>query len=732
MSAVDLDGTWRAAIADPERRRSFSDPRVDDSGEPWHDIAVPGHWQNAPAFADTDGPVLYRHRFDVDSTGGPGRFDVDSTPSGGRRHWLVLDGLFYLGDVWLDGRYLGDTEGYFFAHQFEVTDSVSSGTEHLLAVEVACPPQNDRTHKRSLTGSFQHAAWLDPDQNPGGIWRPVRIETTGPLRFRHTRVRCLSADERTARLAIRAVVDSPDRTTAVLRTRITPAGQPTAHSATDHELTQVLAAGENRVEWTVTVDRPRLWWPHQLGDQDLCDVTIDVFDQDGGPASDRVVRRTGMRSIRLDHWMLSINGERLHLKGTSLGPTRQLLGDASPDDLRVDVALAKDLGLDLIRVHSHISHPELYAAADEAGMLVWQDLPLQWAYARSIRRQALRQAREAVDLLAHHPSVAVWCAHSEPVAAGRDHVGADPSATRRDRVVRQMGQSLPNWNKSLLDPSLRRTLRAVDGTRPVVASSGALPHLPRLDGSSSHLWFGWEYGTVDDLAHAAARWPRLVRFVSEFGAASVPPSAEFCEPERWPDLDWDRLAHTHGLRRDLLDRIAAPEDYDSFDAWREATQLHQAHLLRRQIETLRLLKYRPSGGFTQFLLADAHPAISHSLYDHRRRPKFAAEAVRAACAPLIVAARPMPGGGSTTALDIHLVSDLRHPLRELEVTARVGPRSTRWIGGVDADSTSFVGTVPVPGEARRTDGPVAVDIEVLGPDGHLLTANRYEVPATDR
>ena len=33
-----------------------------------------------------------------------------------RRWWLRFDGLFYQGDVWLDGTYLGDTEGYFSPH----------------------------------------------------------------------------------------------------------------------------------------------------------------------------------------------------------------------------------------------------------------------------------------------------------------------------------------------------------------------------------------------------------------------------------------------------------------------------------------------------------------------------------------------------------------------------------------------------------------------------------------
>lgn len=710
---MDLNGRWRACLADPERRRTFAAPGTDDSAGDWHDLDVPGHWRCTPAFAGSDGPLLVRRRFDADSASGPA--------SEGQRHWLVLDGVFYLGDVWLDGRYLGNTEGYFFPHQFEVTDLVEAGSEHLLAVEVACPPQSDRTHKRSLTGSLQHSSWLDPEWNPGGIWRPVRLETTGSLRIRHTRIRCRDADEQRAVLAMRAVVDASSQTSVTLRTEITPDG-PAAH-AQDHELTHVVAAGENRIEWTVTVDRPQLWWPHALGDQSLCDVSIEVRDATappGEPPSDRVERRTGLRSIRMHRWVTSVNGERLFLKGTSLGPTRQALAEATAEEVAADVTRAKDLGMDLVRVHSHVGRPELYDAADEAGMLVWQDLPLQWAYHRGVRHQALRQAREAVDLLAHHPSVAVWCGHNEPLSGGLDGVGRDPDATRRDRLARQIGQMLPSWNKSRLDPSIRRALRTTDGTRPVVAASGLLPHLPLLDGTDSHLWYGWEYGRIEDLAAAAARWPRLVRFVSELGAQAVPDSDRFCRPERWPDLDWDTLAATHGLRRDLLDRIAHPDDYDSFDAWRTATQAHQAELLRRQIEALRLLKYRPSGGFAQFLLADGHPAISHALFDHQRRPKAAVETVRAACQPVIVVARPAAGSGDPPdRFDLYVVSDLREPLvgTTVEATADGGP-VRRWSGDLAADSVTHVATV-------ETNPDERLCLTARTPDGATLATNSY-------
>src|SRR5438552_1596543 len=88
----------------------------------------------------------------------------------------------------------------------------------------------------------------------------------------------------------------------------------------------------------------------------------------------------------MSKWVLSVNGERLFLKGSNQGPTRMALGDATAEELAADVALAKGAGLDLLRVHGHVSRPELYDAADEAGLLLWQDMPLQWGYARGVRK----------------------------------------------------------------------------------------------------------------------------------------------------------------------------------------------------------------------------------------------------------------------------------------------------------------------------------------------------------
>ncbi len=706
---TDLSGTWVAAPADDELLRTFTDPSLDDSA--WESLQVPGHWRSAPTFAHSDGPLLYRTHFDT-----PAR---DGRHGDGARDWLVLDGVFYQSDIWLDDAYVGDSEGYFFPHAYDITSRLAERAEHLLAIEVGCEPQRDRTAKRNLTGVFQHSDCLPRDWNPGGIWRPVRIEQSGPVRIRHFRTLCSDATTESATVFVRAVLDSTHAGAVDVVTTV--AGE-------EHTESHPLASGENRMEWTVTVPEPELWWPHSLGGQPLHDLTVEVKTESGG-VSDTRSRRIGFRSVELDDYVFRINGERLFVKGSNQGPTQMALGEADGDHIARDVGLAIDANLDMLRVHAHITRPEFYDAADEAGLILWQDLPLQRGYSRSVRKQARRQAREAVDLLAHHPSVVVWCGHNEPIAI-EDDAGmlGDPKSTRRTmrRVV--AGQFLPSWNKTVLDHSIRRVLERNDPSRPVIPHSGILPHPPQLDGTDAHLYFGWYHGEERDLPGFLRKWPRAVRFVSEFGAQAVPVDAGFCEPERWPDLDWERLGRDHSLQKSRFDVYVPPADHDSFEAWAESTQGYQALLLKHHIEALRRVKYRPTGGFLQFCFADAYPGVTWSILDHNRRPKPALDVVRAACAPVIVVAGRLPltvEPGESMGIDVHVVTDGHEPLIGGEATARLhwadGGEDHVWTGDVEADSCQLVGRIET--TAPPLAGALALDLEYRC--GDLVATNRY-------
>jgi beta-mannosidase len=710
---MNLGGIWRAGAADDDLRRLFAQPDFDDS--PWHVVTVPGHWRSHPAFASSDGPLLYRRRFSV----------APPPPDG--RAFLTFDGIFYQGDVWLDGEYLGDTEGYFFSNSFEVTAALAARPDHVLAVEVACARPSDLTAKRNLTGVFQHWDCIDPDWNPGGIWAPVRSHQTGPVRIRALKVLCRDATAERATLDLEAELDTLSPGSVTVRTTARREGAPASDNREFERLEDhTLAAGFNRVRWRLPIERPDLWWPHALGTQPLyeVEVAVDTGSATAPATSDRRVLTTGLRHVRLRNFIASVNGERIFLKGANCGPTRRALAEASCEELAGDVTLARQAGLDLLRVHAHITRPEFYEAADRQGMLIWQDLPLQWGYGQ-VRRQAVAQSRQAVSLLGHHPSVAIWCGHNEPIA-----LDLAPDRALRPRTAARFvaGQVLPSWNKTVLDRSIRRALERADGSREVVAHSGILPH-PGW-GTDTHLYFGWYHGQERDLPAALARFPVLARFVSEFGAQAVPEAAAFMRPDRWPNLDWGTLEAHHSLQKAIFDQRVPPGSAPTFDSWRQATQEYQATVLRHHIETLRRLKYRPAGGFCLFLLADAQPAVSWSILDDQRRPKSAYQAVAAACAPVIVTAqRPQdtyrPGDRLT--LDVHAVSDLRGPLDSALATAVVrwpgGQKEWRYGGAVPADSCVRIGRVDLALPASAGTGPLVVELGLRWNSGQV--ANRY-------
>ena len=106
-------GTWRARAADDELRRDGIGLDVDDTA--WARSPCPDTGDRTPAFAG-------ERRADPL----PPPLRAPLAPARQRR-WITFDGIFYQADVWLDGAYLGDPEGYFFPHSFDITALVAPG-----------------------------------------------------------------------------------------------------------------------------------------------------------------------------------------------------------------------------------------------------------------------------------------------------------------------------------------------------------------------------------------------------------------------------------------------------------------------------------------------------------------------------------------------------------------------------------------------------------------------------
>jgi beta-mannosidase len=723
-AAEVIDGA--AATFEPEDAHTLAAVHIDD--DHWPELTVPGHWRSHSGFADSDGPILLRRHFRTAPIGAA------------ERMFLVLHGVMAAGDVWFDGTYLGDIRSYAVPHTFEITglltqppDPVEQESEHVVAIEAGFEPVGTG-RIRDLSGAFGRSALIGTGHNPGGVWRDVELRTTGPVRLDHCRLRCTDATAERAVLAVRVVLDSEHSGPAIIRTWVRRVEdqlsllQPGdgASIVIDHPHT--LAVGENRSELEIEIPDPALWWPRSLGDQPLYDVGIEVVID--GVISDTQSWRTGLRTVVFDDFIAVINGQRMFLKGISLGPTRLQIADASPAEVAADIALVAEAGLDLVRVHGHMARAELYEAADRLGILIWQDLPIQWALLRQTKPAARRVARWMVDQLAHHPSILLWNAHHEPWA-GEPSAWRDGDASRRLAMRLRMltAQLLPSWNRTLLDRSVADTLASSDPSRPVLAQSGSWPHLPRLAGGASHLWIGWRWGRTHDLVRLLRWWPALGRFVAEFGAQAPGPAPDqFIDGTGidWPGLDWPDLARRSALELPALMDQVPPDRFASPGEWVAAMQGHQRELLVNHVETLRRLKYRPTGGFAAFALADSTPGITAALLDQDRRPKPAWPAFVAVCAPVIAVLEAPPVELRTDdrlALAVHVVNDLRSAIEDLTVTVtlrwlsdpdRVLHRAG-WTGRVGPDEVTRVGvlrvTVPEPPGAVDT---LVVEVQLRG------------------
>ncbi len=682
---------WRACRSDEQLQRSFSDPDFDDSE--WTPIAVPSHWQTNPEFADFDGTLLYR-----------ADLSAPMLPEGQRR-WLRFNGLCYEGDVFLDGAYVGQTEGYFTHHRFEITDLVSTAGTYVLAVEVAAPGTGEHDTKRHLTGWFTDGPGLPQRWNPAGIWQDVRLVDTGPVAIRHFRALCTEADAAHAIVHLRAVLLAARPAEVDLTTTVAGITQTDRHT---------VAAGENRVEWQITVDDPDLWWPVGRGEQPLFD--LDVTARINNTVTDQKHRRIGFRSTTMRDFIFRVNNQRTYLRGVNLTPLRRDMATMPIEDVHAEARSIRDAGFNAVRIKGHVTRHEFIDACDELGLLVWQDLPLVGSYVRSVTGTAEQQTRDMIDLLSHHPSILVWGGHNRP------HTSEPRTTAAPD--LRQ--QQIPSWNRTVLDRAIRRAFTRDDPSRPVVAHSDVAPHVPKLSGSDVGLYFGWFDGEAADIAEYAATLPRMVRFVSDMGAQALPESLP---------IDLDEALTTRGGEGDALRAVIPPTTYPDIASWTNAMRAHQADVLKTTIEALRVLKYQPNGGFFAGSWRSAGPGLTRCLIDHDGTERPALHTTRRALQPLLPVLYPSTStlpARTTARLSLHLCNDLSDDV-DVEIRATItdhrGVATKTWAGQVTSDAVEFIDDVAIRG--GRIGAEMHVALEVLDAKTRAqLSTNDYTFTAS--
>jgi beta-mannosidase len=666
---IALDGVWQLLPTDAFRQGFY--PLDDDT---WLEQALPAHWQQHSLLESYAGKLVYRKRFTIEElrtenqepnnldTAGLGR-----APSGsGSRYWLRLNGIFYWSQPYFNGVDLGRHEGYFAPQEHEVTQWVAA--ENTLIVEVECPEERDKLGKRLITGVFSHWDCIDPATNPGGIWLPVELIATGPTRIQELLLHTETIGDTTAELRYRVALDAAAPADVTLRWTLTPKNF--AGEVQVIEQRRALAQGAQEIAGLLDVRDPQLWWTHDLGQPNCYTITLSIV-QDSAISDQRAVT-FGIRRFELHKWIAFLNGVRLFIKGNNYAPGDTRIATMTPARYVHDLRLAQECHLNLLRVHAHVDHPFFYEAADEAGILLWQDFPLQWLYRREVLPEARRQVRQMVRQLYNHPSIVVWCMHNEPI-----HITNTKDERWYSRLQAYASVFFWNWNRSVMDTQLKSLVEKEDRTRPAVRSSGeyAIPLVRK--GTDSHFYFGWYalYGRLHEWEYIRRRFPDNIRFVTEFGAQSFPnleSSVRFMHADI-NKVDWDRLVARHQFQDSVMNHWLDWRAAGSLEELVRLSQDYQIAINRFYIDRLRYHKYRPTGGVVPFLFHDPNPSIQWSIVDYWRVPKRSYAAMRLAFSPQYIftlLSQEHYAIGVSIDLPIYIVNDAQHTV-PVELTARM-------------------------------------------------------------
>ncbi len=537
---------------------------------------------------------------------------------GGQHVWLSFGGINNRADIWLNGKRIADSRdvaGAYRTYEFDITPLLLRDGPNVLAVETIAQTEKDLGIN-----------WVDwnptPPDKDMGLWREVSLRSTGPVEIRYpavaTHFPTASLDE--ADLTVEAELRnaSPAPVTGTLEAELE-----------GHQIRQdvTLNTGEVRtIRFApdafseLRLQRPELWWPHQMGAPALHTLSLRFLL--GDKVSDSASIRYGIREITSEvdpqgHRVFRVNGKHILIRGGGWAP--DMLLRQSPERLKTEFRYVRDLNLNAIRLEGPTESDAFFDIADEQGILVmagWTccDYWQKWAdWKPSDIEIATASERSQIARLRSHPSMLAWLNGSDQ---------PPPAAVERPFLAVLKDLDWPN-------PVLSS---ASENITPLTGRSGVKMRGP-YDYTPPDYWladtskFGGAYGFATEIGTGAAI-PPLSSLRKMLPADHIVPGDPMWNyhagSERFSNLQHfdDAMKAIYGPPADFADyeRKSQAMAYDSERAMFEAYSRN---------------KYG-STGVIQWMLNNAWPSLIWHLWDYYLQPAGGYYGVKKACEPLHV------------------------------------------------------------------------------------------------
>ncbi len=569
---LSLNGTWQ-----------FETPS--HSGT----ITIPGAWEAQGYVTDV---ATYRRTVEI-----PAEWS-------GARIYIRFDAVSYLSTVTVNGQPVGDHEGLWAAHEFDITDAARCGEANEIAVAVRKPLAQDSgegSYRTTLVGFIPYVATTF-----GGLWQDVTliahrapaidaVHVEAEVFFTESgtvsgcqisyaaQIVDLGSDLQGCNLLTEIIAP----TGAILREGRSPCWHP----------------GSTRGEVELAPSETQLWHP---ASPVLYTVRLSLIRE--GQVIAQTVRQIGFRQLRAEADRLFLNSEPFCVRGVlHWGWNPEMLAPIFTDEqIRAEFARVRALGFNLIKLCLFVPSQRFFEIADEEGLLLWLELPLWWQRLTDhLRAQVVREYTDILQQIHSHPSVVIYSLGCELDA----HMLPADLAAALSQIVRSQttgcllcdnsgsGEAYGGLKLDLADFADYHFYADIQYFTPLC------DHFHR-DWTSPQPWIFGEYCDADDY-----------RDLTELGGRPAWLKYQGVEgnPTRWAyNEQAERMAALH---------------LPFTDAQLQHISRQQSLAVRKNIIEKTRAR-RGSGGYVLTGLRDT-PISTSGIFDDLNRPKYAAEDFRA-------------------------------------------------------------------------------------------------------
>lgn len=419
---MSLNGTWKLQwkVIDDEYNlpeEEFYGNDVDDTS--WDNITVPGclemngygkpYYINvAYAFADNPPFITMLNGIDNSVAGYRRNFTL---PEGWENDRVLLhfDGIYSCAYVWINGNYVGYSEGANMDAEFDISKYVHTGDNNL---------------------SVRVIRWTDASYLEGqdmwhmsGIYRDVYLMAVPRVFVRdHNITNELSADATSGSMSVELSLDNRDgmETEKSYEVRLL---SPEGKLMYTREGTVAFLSTESRKSLKLTFEGLTELKPWTADSPTLYTVEVVQKDNEGNEES-TISTKYGFCNATIINSQFLINGKRTLLRGVNTQDTHPITGRTmSIDDMWKDLVMMKQNNVNTVRTSHYPRSPKMNAMMDYLGLYMMDEADVEfhknWNDGGSIhtspswRAPIVDRVERMVLRDRNHPSVVSWSLGNE-------------------------------------------------------------------------------------------------------------------------------------------------------------------------------------------------------------------------------------------------------------------------------------------------------------------------------